>query len=156
DLEVRARDPDLRVAVHARLGRRDAGRRRLLDGRVAVPAIDPKAAGVVLVTELHGLLAHLVLVRGEGRAAQSVEREEKPAREENDGDDASARIAIGTWWENLRHLSRLHGSTAGLAEECVGRPPWRGDACSDRPSGVSNCQEECQGRGCSFTQLLGW
>src|SRR4029077_10063105 len=88
--------------------------------------IDPKAAGVVLVAELHGLLAHLVLVRGEGRAAQSVEREEKPAREKNHGDDASARIAIGTRWENLRHLSRLHGSTAGLAEECVGRPPWKG------------------------------
>src|SRR5262245_17989974 len=54
--EERTGRPDLRVAVDACLGRRNAGRRRDLDGRVAVAAVDADAAGVVLVAELHGLL----------------------------------------------------------------------------------------------------
>jgi len=43
--------PDLRMAVHAGLGWRDAGIVRSLDGCMAVAAIDAEAGDVVLVAE---------------------------------------------------------------------------------------------------------
>ena len=55
-LEVRAGVPDLRVAVDAGLGRRNAGRRRHFDRRVAIAALDADAAGVMLMRELDRLL----------------------------------------------------------------------------------------------------
>ena len=58
-LEDRRVRPDLRVAVHAGLGRRDAGERRRLDRRVAVAAVDAVVEHVVLVAELHRLLDEL-------------------------------------------------------------------------------------------------
>src|SRR5438477_1329013 len=42
-LENRTVHPDLRMAVHAGSGRRDAGEGTLLDGGVAVAAVDPEA-----------------------------------------------------------------------------------------------------------------
>ena len=55
--------PDLRMAVHAGLGGRDAGERRGLDRSVAVPAVDADAADVMRVAERHRLLARHVLAR---------------------------------------------------------------------------------------------
>ena len=43
------------MAVHAGLGRRNAGKGRALHGRVAIAAIDPQDAHVVLMTEGHVL-----------------------------------------------------------------------------------------------------
>src|ERR1035437_3230633 len=43
--------PDLRVAVHARLGRRDAGEARGLDRGVAIAAVDAEPGHVVLMAE---------------------------------------------------------------------------------------------------------
>src|ERR1700733_10168476 len=43
--------PDLRVAVHAGLGRRDAGKTRGLDRGVTVAAIDAQTGNVVLMAE---------------------------------------------------------------------------------------------------------
>ncbi len=50
--------PDLRVAIHTRLGRRNSGKPALFDGRVAVAAINPDSRYMMLVAERHGLLAH--------------------------------------------------------------------------------------------------
>src|SRR5262249_46511550 len=43
--------PNLLVTVHARGSRRNTGKRADLDRRVAIPAIDTNAAGVMLMTE---------------------------------------------------------------------------------------------------------
>jgi hypothetical protein len=73
--EVRAIGPDLRVAVHASLRRRNARVSELLDRRVTITAIDSIIADVMLVTELNGLLPRkisLSVVRG------SIELEKQP------------------------------------------------------------------------------
>ena len=61
-LENRRVAPDLRVAVHARLGRRNVREGGLLDRRVAVAAIDAHAADVMGVAELNRLLDEVALV----------------------------------------------------------------------------------------------
>ena len=48
--------PDLRMSGHAGLGGRQAGDRVFLDGGVAVAAIQPQVAHMVLVAERHRLL----------------------------------------------------------------------------------------------------
>src|SRR5262249_51784293 len=75
-----------------------------------VAAVDPEAADVVLMTELHRLLSHFILPRRVRRPAQTIERQKQRADQEEQGNDAAARIAIGTRREDLRHLSRLHES----------------------------------------------
>ena len=52
-----------RMAVHAGLGRRNAGERRFLDRGVAVAAVDAVAADVPFVAELDGLFARDVGLR---------------------------------------------------------------------------------------------
>ena len=61
-LQQRAVGPDLRVAGHAGLGRRDAGEGGLLHGGVAVAAVDAVVRDVVLVAERHRLLERHVQV----------------------------------------------------------------------------------------------
>ena len=53
--ENRAGLPEIRVAGHACFSRRDSGKIRLFDGRVAVPAINPVVAHMMFMTELNGL-----------------------------------------------------------------------------------------------------
>ena len=55
--------PDLRVAVHARLGRGDVGEGGFLDRRVAIPAIESHAADVMGVAELDRLFDEIALFR---------------------------------------------------------------------------------------------
>src|SRR5437763_7084532 len=47
--------PNLRVAVHAGLGRRNASKTRSLDRSMAIAAINPQACNVMLVAEWRGL-----------------------------------------------------------------------------------------------------
>ena len=75
-LQDRRLRPDLRVAVHAGLGRRNVGKGRLFDRRVAVPAVDPHAADVVGVTELDRLLDERI--RDGDRLGAGVEEHEVP------------------------------------------------------------------------------
>src|SRR5262245_18915439 len=56
-LQCGAGVPDLRMAVHAGLGRRDVGEARGLDRRMAVTAVDPGVADVVRVAEGDRLLS---------------------------------------------------------------------------------------------------
>src|SRR5207244_12582596 len=62
-LEHRRIRPDLRVAVHACLRRRNAGEVRGLDRGVAVTAIDAESADVMLMAERTGLLTLDDLIR---------------------------------------------------------------------------------------------
>jgi hypothetical protein len=50
-----AADPDLRMAVHACLGGRNASIAGYLDERMAIPAIDAEDTDMMLVTEWNGL-----------------------------------------------------------------------------------------------------
>jgi hypothetical protein len=56
-LQNRALGPDLRVAVHADLGGRNAGERRLFHRRMAITAIDAVVTDVVFMAELDRLAA---------------------------------------------------------------------------------------------------
>src|SRR5262249_49814982 len=55
--EQRATVPDLRVAVHARLGWRQTGELRVLDRCVAVATINPQTADMMAMAERHRLFA---------------------------------------------------------------------------------------------------
>jgi hypothetical protein len=54
--EILARREELRVAIHAGLGRRDAGARQRLNRRVTVAAVDPVITDMVTMRKLHRLL----------------------------------------------------------------------------------------------------
>ena len=102
-LEVRAGVPDLRVAVDAGLGRRNARRRRHFHRRVAIAALDADAADMMLVAELHRLLDELVCARDEVR---SLQRQNDPAdakQPENQRNNAGLRPRVCALWEYLRH-----------------------------------------------------
>ena len=60
--------PNLLVAVHTHFRGGYSGKGNLLDGRVAITAVDADAGDVVLVAEWHGLLAHSALAGHVGRA----------------------------------------------------------------------------------------
>lgn len=91
------------MAVHAGLGRRDAGISQLLDGRMTVTAVDAVISDVMFVTELNRLFARkisLSVVRG------PVEFEQKPddyCDEENRAEDANFRDKVCTSMKDLTH-----------------------------------------------------
>src|SRR5262249_20760329 len=87
-LEKRAVREDLRVAVHAGLGRRNAGERRVLDRRVAVAAVDAVARDVALVAELDRLLARDARFGYPGRPVDFRGEPEEAGDEENRTEDA--------------------------------------------------------------------
>ena len=110
-LERRAVGPDLGVARHAGLRRRDARHRRGLDRGVAVAAVDPDSADVVLVAELDRLLAR---DEGLGDVVGAVEggSDESERRHDEDGpEDAHPRDGVGAAVEYLSHSSAV-GATA--------------------------------------------
>ena len=102
-LELGRLVPDLGVAVHARLGRRDVRERGLLDARVAVPAVDAHGADVVLVGELDRLDAGDALLRDVGRAVDGVEEPEQQRDEENGAEDRHPRNRVRAAAEDLSH-----------------------------------------------------
>ena len=105
-LEHRGVGPDLCVAVHARLRRRDAGEVRGLDRGVAVAAVDAEARDVVLVAEGNRLLAPYPLIREIRRADDPADDPKDEAGDENRPENGDTRKRIRTSVENLRH-SRL-------------------------------------------------
>ena len=102
-LEVWAGGPYLRVAVDAGLGWRDAGEGRLLDGRVAVAAIDPQRSGVMSVTELNGLFAGDVGSGDVGRPIQFGEHPEQKSENEDGAEDAQPGNCVGARMKDLAH-----------------------------------------------------
>src|SRR5215212_3024394 len=115
DLQVRALVPDLRVAVHAGLGRRHPGRVRRLDRGVAVAAVDAVVADVVLVRELDGLLHLDELARVVGGAVDLGEHPERGGDEEDAAEDADLGDGVGAVVENLHALPRTRLVTLGTS-----------------------------------------
>src|SRR5208282_130175 len=95
--------PDLRVAVHAGLGGRNAGEARSLDRRVAIAAVNAESGDVMLVAEGHGLwLAHSSI----GDVRRTLHLQRRPTERSNHEDRAKncgPGQGIGAAMENLRH-----------------------------------------------------
>ena len=90
-LEIRAIGPDLRVAVHAGLGRWDSCRRRRFHRGVTITTINTIVRRVVFVAELHRLLA-LDVGSGVPRRAVDLRHHPHGRREYEDGtEDAQLR-----------------------------------------------------------------
>src|SRR5215210_578295 len=98
--QVRVR-PDLLVAVHADLGGRDPREARLLDGRMAVAAVDPEARHVMLMAERHGLLEDHTLPRGVWRPEERRERPSEESQEEDRPEDADLGDRVRAAVEDL-------------------------------------------------------
>ena len=93
-----------RVAVHAGLGRRNAGETRILDRGVAVAAVDAVAADVSLVAELNRLFARDEGAGHPGRAVHFGEQSEQASDDEHRAEDADARDRVGAAMKDLRHV----------------------------------------------------
>src|SRR5438552_14165225 len=104
-LQIGALQPDLRVAVHARLDRRNPREGRLLDGRMAVAAVDADRADVVRVRELDRLLARDGLLRRVRGGLQLIEDPEGEGEEEDRPENRDSRDRVGRAVEDLRHES---------------------------------------------------
>jgi hypothetical protein len=102
-LEVWAVGPDLFVTVHAHGRRRDAGRRRRFDGRVAIAAIDAVVADVVFVTELNWLVAFDPLAGVPRRTINLGGYPKRGEQNKNGSIDRSLGERVGTVMENLWH-----------------------------------------------------
>src|ERR1041385_938323 len=95
--------PDLRVAVHAGLGGRNAGKARSLDRSVAITAVDAQSGDVVLMAEGDGLrLAH----SGESDIRRSLDRIADPDQScdyEDSAENRGASERIRAAMKDLRH-----------------------------------------------------
>jgi hypothetical protein len=112
-LEDGSLGPDLGMTVHARLRRRNACERGLLDRSVAIAAIDPESFDVMFVAERNRLSARdisLCDVRG------AVDLEDEPPESRNEKqepEDADPSNRVGAAMKDLRHV--------------LCRPRWRRD-----------------------------
>ena len=106
-LEHRRVRPDLRVAGHAGLGRRNAGKRAFLDRPVAMAAVDAEPLHVMLVAERNRLLARHAGARHIRRTVQSHQKPQKSAQEENRPENTDLRDGVGAGVKNLRHRASI-------------------------------------------------
>ena len=95
--------PDLGMAVHARLGRRDAGEGRILDRGMTVAAIDAELADMVLVAERDGLDPRQFGLAYVGRPADDIEEPAAQRPQHKESREARFRDRIETAVKNLRH-----------------------------------------------------
>jgi len=94
-----------RMTIHAGLGGWNAGGRGGFDAGMTVAAIDAVIADMVFVAELHGLLAHNVLVRQIGGARKPHHSREAQAGQEKPEKDTESGDKIRTAVKNLRHVN---------------------------------------------------
>lgn len=92
------------MTVHARLSRWNACRRRELDTRVAVPAIDAIVADVVFVAELNGLITRYILIRQNRRTRRHENTRQRQTRQEKRRKDTETGDEIRAAVKNLRHV----------------------------------------------------
>jgi len=114
-LQRGARAPDLRVAIHARFGRRNIGEARCLDGCVAVAAVEPHVADVMGVTEGNGLLPRDSGLRGPGRTAPRAEKPQQESQDEHRSEDARLREGVRAAMKNLGHTTALLPAVTGAS-----------------------------------------
>lgn len=104
--QIRAVGPNLFVAIHADGGRRNAGRGRRLNRRVAITTVDAVVADVVLMTELDWLLA-LDPLAGVPTRSSNLCRDPKGRKQNKDGAvNRSSGQIVRTVTENLWHLPK--------------------------------------------------
>ena len=102
--------PDLRVAVHAGLGRRDPRKTGNFHGGVAVTAIDAESGDMMLMTEGNRLrLAHALIghVRG---ALHDVGDASQCGNDEHCAKNGGARQRVRAAMKDLRHSLMRSGS----------------------------------------------
>src|SRR6266446_1929258 len=93
------------MAGQTDLRARDAGEGGLFDRCVAIAAINPVVADVVLVTEGHRLLQWDVDVSGIGRPENRRGRPTGATDEKDETKDDHPRMDVGAAGENLGHVS---------------------------------------------------
>jgi hypothetical protein len=91
------------VAIHAGLGGRQAGERRMLHGAVAIAAVNAQDADMMLVAKGNRLNYHLALPRAVGRTGKDVANPKKKRDKEKTAEDAYPGKGIHASVENLRH-----------------------------------------------------
>ena len=95
--------PDLRVAIHARLGRRNTGKTRSLNRSVAIAAVDAEAGNVVLMAEGDGLRLPHAGVGDIGRALNLHRDPAERGYDEHRAKNCGSRQGVGAAMKNLRH-----------------------------------------------------
>ena len=96
--------PDLRMAGHAGVGRRQAGARAFRDRRVAIAAIDAELAGVVPVAERHRLRRRMDVRSGHPIRVSKPDGEDDAANSQRDrANQKQAQPGVGGRRENLAH-----------------------------------------------------
>ena len=94
---------ELRVAVHARLRRRDAGEGRRFDGGMTVLAVDTVVEHVVQVAELNRLFDVLVGAGDVRRPAKGHRQQDQASHQRQNAEKTDFRECIGAAMEDLRH-----------------------------------------------------
>jgi len=96
--------PDLRVAIHAGFGRRNARESRIFDRCMAVAAVNAVVVDVVLVAELNRLRPDEADV-GDVRGAVELRQEEENAPDDKDPtEDCHPGERIGATMKDLGHV----------------------------------------------------
>lgn len=116
-LKIRTVRPDLAVAIHARLRGWHPGCCRGFDCRMAISAIDPIIAYVVLVTELNGLLFLYVTTRKVRRASDLSVGVKCGAREYDHQNHTDPGNVVRAFIENLSHARNFFELRRALIEE---------------------------------------
>ena len=92
------------MTVHAGFGGRNACRRRELDTRVAVSAINAVVTHMVLMAELNGLITRYILIRQNGRTRRQENTGQRQTRQKRRRKDTEAGDKIRAAVKNLRHV----------------------------------------------------
>src|SRR5579872_2178090 len=95
--------PNLRVTVHARLGGRHAGKTRIFDRGVTIPAVNSKRSHMMLVAERHRLRANYFTLRVVTGALHHFEKPKQADDEENTANQSEPGHGVRTRIENLSH-----------------------------------------------------
>ena len=103
----RAVGPDLRVAIHADFRARDSRKSLGLDRSVAMAAIDPIIADVMLVAELDGLGPSDVSLGGIGRPIDLGHDPDDSGDNEDSSENTELGKGIGAGMKNLGHGQSL-------------------------------------------------
>jgi len=104
-LEIRAGGPNLRMTIHAGLCRGYSRICELLDGGVAIAAIDTVIAGVMFMAELNGLLAREVRLSVIRRPVEFEQQPDDYRDEEDRAEDADFGYEVSASMKDLAHLS---------------------------------------------------
>ena len=118
--------PDFRVTGHAGFRRWDPGKSSLLNGSVAVAAVDPKLARMVGMAERNGLLAREVLLSYVSRTLDLIPETQAQDRQDRKPDENDTSDGVRAWLEYLHY-----GGERVLT--CMAKPSYWVDRRSFRP-----------------------